>query len=174
MLKMPLGALAWMLFQAVGTQAQGPTTLTDSLVHAFHDAWNANDLDGMVAMLQPDAFFRSPFQLRYGRETMAATVLRANPPVIKDCVTREVHSRVDGDLAWSLGHLYCNRYYPSGGIRLETVRIEGDSFLRNLYDETGQHTATRQDEATRYTYVFTRTESGVWKVQMLIYHESSG
>lgn len=42
------------------TYSQGYSTLTDSLVNEFHRAWNNNDLEGMVAMLQPDAFFKSP------------------------------------------------------------------------------------------------------------------
>lgn len=169
-------AIAFLLLGAVlwpdTVLGQRPTTLPDSLVHAFHAAWNANDLDGMVDMLQPDAFFKSPVQLQYGRETMAATVLRRNPPVISDCVTKELHSRVDGDMAWSIGELYCNIYFrESGRIRREMIRIEDGYSVRNSYDEEGRLLETRRHPATDYTYVFTRNDGGDWKVQMVIYHE---
>lgn len=153
-------------------RGQPATTLTDSLVKAFHEEWNENDLEGMVAMLQPDAFFESPHQLRYGRDSMAATVLQRNPPVIRDCVTEERHSRVEGDLAWSIGELHCNTYFrDTGRIRRERVRIRDGYAVRNMYDEDGSFLGTQEHPATIYTYVFTRRGGGPWKVQMLIYHE---
>ncbi len=155
-------------------RAQDARTLTDSLVHAFGAVWNANDLDGMVGMLREDAFFESPYQLRYGRDTMAATVLRTNPPVFRDCASREDRSRVVGDVAWSLGELYCSRYYPSGAIHVKVIREDGDGFLGEEYDEAGRSTGRRRYDAIHYTYVFRRGERGEWKVQMLIYHEPGG
>jgi ketosteroid isomerase-like protein len=102
----------------------------------------------MAAQLQPDAFFKSPDQFRYGRDMMAKTVLTANPPVIKDCYSEERHSHVDGEVAWSIGRLYCNSY-----------------------DEDGNITKRGTDKSTEYTYMFTKDEGGSWKLQMVMYHE---
>ena len=129
-------------------RAQETVSLTDSLVRQFHAAWNANHLEGMVAQLQPDAFFKSPHQLRYGRDVMAATVLTVNPPVIKDCDSEEWHSHMDGEVAWSIGRLYCNSY-----------------------DEDGNITKRGTDKSTEYTYLFTKDQAGRWKLQMLLFHE---
>lgn len=127
---------------------QSYSSVTDSLVAKFHSAWNNNDLLGMLDQIQPDAFFKSPYQLRYGREEMAKTVLVRNPPVIKDCYTEEWHSKIEENMAWSIGRLYCNTYNAKGEI-----------------------VATGEDKSTEYTYVFTKDAQGDWKLQILFYHE---
>ena len=68
------------LLFCVSSQADEPPTLTKQLVDRFHVEWNEDDLEGMLALLSPTAFFKSPFQLRYGRDGMLATVLTRNPP----------------------------------------------------------------------------------------------
>jgi ketosteroid isomerase-like protein len=124
-------------------------TLTDSLVKDFQAAWDAQDVAGMVDHLQPTAFFRSPFQLRYGRDTMARTVLVQNPPVFRNATNRETRSFVSGNLAWSIG-VQESDVYDDDGVRTEE-RFDGD-----------------------YVFVFTPDEDGAWKIQMMIYHEECG
>lgn len=124
----------------------GQSSLTDLLTKQFHQAWNAENINEMKLLIQPDAFFKSPYQLQYGREKMAATVLKKNPPVYKIIISKELHSKVNEDIAWSIGEL-----------------------TSDIYDSYGNKTSEKL-EAT-YTYVFTRKNKGDWKIQMLIYHE---
>ena len=124
---------------------QSATGLTDSLVNQFNLAWNAEDLNRMREMLAPDAFFKSPYQLRYSRETMLATVLARNPAKYKVTDYTEEHSVVKEDMAWSLGELVCDVYDENGEKEEETLKID-------------------------FLGVFVKTR-GEWKIQMLIYHE---
>lgn len=124
----------------------GQSSLTDLLTKQFHQAWNDENVNKMVSLLQPDAFFESPHQLQYGREKMAATVLKTNPPVYKVVYTKEIHSKVNDDIAWSIGEFKCD-----------------------VYDDYGNKTNDKLEGT--YTYVFTRKDKGDWKVQMLIFHE---
>jgi ketosteroid isomerase-like protein len=133
---------------SINMLAQDSLVCTHKLVSEFHAAWNKNDLETMVNLLQPDAFFKSPHQLRYGRDEMASTVLLANPPFIKDCWTEEWYSYMENDIAWSIGRLYCNTYNDSGEIVMKGT-----------------------EKSTEYTYVFSRDQGGNWKIQMLLYHE---
>ena len=64
--------------------AQQQLTFTDSLVHEFNLLWDKNDLQKMIDDLQDDVFFKSPYQLRYSRDTMAKTVLLTNPPAFRN------------------------------------------------------------------------------------------
>ncbi|MEJ2103579.1 MAG: hypothetical protein P8X47_03255 [Ignavibacteriaceae bacterium] len=127
----------------------GQNSLTDLLTKQFHQAWNAERVNDMISLLQPDAFFESPYQLQYGREKMASTVLKTNPLIYKNVNTKEFHSKVNEDIAWSIGEFTCD-----------------------IYDEYGNKTG-KQLKGT-YTYVFTRKNKGDWKVQMLIFHEGKG
>jgi hypothetical protein len=122
-------------------------TLTDSLVTDFYSAWNAQSLDSMASRLQSSAFFRSPFQLRYGSDEMLATVLRRNPETFRNVTSVESHSFVSSTLAWSIGTL------------------ESD-----VFDSDGVRTPERFD--SNYLHVFTPDERGKWRVQMLVYHEA--
>ena len=122
------------------------SSLTDLLTKQFHQAWNKENVNEMISLLQPDAFFQSPYQLQYGREKMAATVLKTNPKVYKVVNTKELHSKVEDDIAWSIGE-----------------------FVSDIYDDYGNKTS-EQLKGT-YTYVFTRKNKGDWKLQMMIYHE---
>ena len=124
----------------------GQNSLTDLLTKQFHQAWNSENINEIVSQLQHDAFFKSPHQLRYGRDKMAATVLKTNPPVYKVVRTKEMHSKVEDNIAWSIGEFTCD-----------------------IYDDYGYKT-NEQLKGT-YTYVFTKKNKGDWKVQMLIYHE---
>ena len=152
-------------------KAQDKMTLTDSLVNKFHEAWNSNDLDAMISMLHPDAFFNSPYQLRYTRDTMAATVLIWNPLRIKDCTTTEVYSHVENNLAWSIGYLYCNRYDSDGVLRKKLVDREQEMMRFEIYDDEGNWIKNEEEGATEYTYIFTRDKEGNWKIKVLFYHE---
>lgn len=128
------------------TYSFGQNSLTDLLVKKFFQAWNAENTNEMISQLQPDAFFKSPYQLRYGRDKMAATVLKTNPPAHKVVNTKELHSKVDDDIAWSIGE-----------------------FTADVYDDYGNKTS-EQIKGT-YTYVFTKKNKSDWKIQMIIYHE---
>jgi ketosteroid isomerase-like protein len=120
-------------------------TPTESLVRKFHDAWNEEDIAGMIAMLHEDAFFKSPFQLRYGREEMAKTVLITNPPIFKVTEIQEMHSRVDGNMAWSIGKMKSDVYNEWG-----------------LKEQDPWH--------NDYVYLFV-LKDGEWKLQMMVFHE---
>lgn len=124
----------------------GQSSLTDLLTKQFHQAWNKENINEMVSQLQHDAFFKSTNQLRYGKDKMAATILKTNPPKYKIVSTKELHSKVEDDIAWSIGE-----------------------FISDLYDEYGNK--TKEQLKGTYTYVFTKKNKGDWKVQMLIYHD---
>ena len=124
----------------------GQSSLTDLLTRQFHQAWNKENINEMVSQLQHDAFFKSPHHLRYGRDKMAATVLKTNPSKYKVVSTKEIHSKVEDDIAWSIGE-----------------------FTSDIYDKYGNK--TKEQLKGTYTYVFTKKNKGDWKVQMLIYHE---
>jgi ketosteroid isomerase-like protein len=126
--------------------AQAQNSLADLLTKQFHQAWNEENVNKMVSLLQPDAFFKSTQQLRYGRDKMAATVLKTYPPKYKVASTKEIHSKVEDDIAWSIGE-----------------------FTSDIYDEYGNK--TKEQLKGTYTYVFTKKNIGDWKVQMLIYHD---
>ena len=134
--------LCWSAAVASGEDAVN----TAVLVERFHAAWDTQDLEGMGALLAESAFFRSPFQLRYGREEMLATVLARNPFYYRDLKTTEHHSLVKGNMAWSLGKL--------------TWRV---------YDDEGD--PTEETMEADYTYLFSRNEAGTWLLEALIYHE---
>lgn len=124
----------------------GQSSLTDLLTKQFHQAWNKENINEMVSQLQHDAFFKSTNQLRYGKDKMAATILKTNPPKYKVVSTKELHSKVEDDIAWSIGE-----------------------FISDIYDEYGNK--TKEQLKGTYTYVFTKKNKGDWKVQMLIYHD---
>ena len=88
-----------------GALAQPRPTFTDSLVHEFNALWDRNDVKGMVDKLQDDAFFKSQYQLRYSRDTMAKTVLLTNPPSFRNLRTQELFNHAEERLAWSVGTL---------------------------------------------------------------------
>ena len=137
---------ATFLFVIFCSLSFGQNSLTDLLTKQFHQAWNAENVNEMVSLLQANAFFKSPYQLQYGRDKMAATVLKRNPPVYKIVSAKELHSYVEDQLAWSIGEFTCD-----------------------IYDDNRKKT-DKQLKGT-YTYVFTKRNKGDWKVQMLIYHE---
>ena len=122
------------------------STLTDSLTARLHAAWNNEDMPALMAMLQPTAFFKSPYQLRYGRDDMQGTVLVTNPPVFKVFESKERYSYVSENLAWSIG-----------SIKSHVHDVEG-----NDTGEIGE---------ADYIYVFTPDSIGAWRVQMMVYHE---
>ena len=126
--------------------AFGQSSLTNLLTQQFFQAWNSENVNKMISLLQPDAFFKSPYQLRYGRDKMAATVLKTNPPAHKVVNSKELHSKVEDDIAWSIGE-----------------------FTADVYDDYGNKTS-EQINGT-YTYVFTKKNKEDWKIQMIIYHE---
>jgi len=140
-------SLIVLLFTFSTTIAFGQNSLTDLLVKNFFQAWNAENINEMITQLQPDAFFKSPYQLRYGRDKMAATVLKTNPPAHKVVNSKELHSKVEDDIAWSIGE-----------------------FTADIYDDYGYKTS-EQIKGT-YTYIFTKKNKGDWKIQMIIYHEA--
>jgi len=122
------------------------SSLTDILSKQFNQAWNKENIREMVSLLQPDAFFKSPYQLRYGRDKMEATVLKTNPPAYKFANTKELHSKVEYDIAWSIAE-----------------------FTADVYDDYGKKTSEKLNGT--YTYVFTKKNNGDWKIQMMIFHD---
>ena len=126
--------------------ADQPLTLTKTLVDQFNDAWNRNSAADMESLLAPTAFFKSPFQLRYGRDEMLATVLARNPVYYRELQTDEKHSLVKGDMAWSIGDM-----------------------AWRVYDESGEPTEKKMH--ADYTFIFSRDTTGVWSLEAMIFHE---
>ena len=124
----------------------GQSSLTDLLTKQFHQAWNNENINEMISLLQANAFFQSSNELYYGREKMKDTLLKKNPKKYKFAATREIHSYAEDRLAWSIGEYTCD-----------------------VYDEYGYKTGEHVNGT--YTYVFSKRNKGDWKVQMLIYHE---
>lgn len=133
-------------FVLISSYSFGQNSLTGILAEQFNQAWNKENVNEMISLLQHDAFFKSPYQLQYGREKMARTVLKKNPPVYKFIHTKELHSKVDDDIAWSIAEFKCD-----------------------VYDEYGNKTGEKLEGS--YTYVFTRKDKGDWKIQMMIFHD---
>ena len=138
--------LAIFSFVLISSYSLGQNSLTGLLAEQFNQAWNKENLNEMISLLQHDAFFKSPYQLQYGREKMARTILKENPPVYKFVNTIELHSKVDDDIAWSIAEFTCD-----------------------VYDEYGNKTSDKLEGS--YTYVFTRKDKGDWKIQMMIFHD---
>jgi len=138
--------LAIFLFVLISSYSFGQNSLTEILAEQFIQAWNKENVNKMISLLQHDAFFKSPYQLQYGREKMARTVLKKNPPLYKFINTKELHSKVDDDIAWSIAEFTCD-----------------------VYDEYGNKTGEKLEGS--YTYVFTRKNKGDWKIQMMIFHD---
>lgn len=129
-----------------GCAEQASRTTTYDLVDRFCKAWNAEDMEAMQSLLDPEAFFKSPFQLRYTRDTMLATVLGINPRIFKVVRINETHSEMRDDLAWSIGDQLCD-----------------------VYDEAGN----KQEDQFRCEYIFTfvRNREDKWLLAMMIFHE---
>jgi ketosteroid isomerase-like protein len=125
--------------------AQDIQLSTDSLVRQFHEAWNGEDMELMYDLLDDNAFFKSPFQLRYTRDSMKATVLKTNPPVFKVIEQIESESKCKGNLAWSIGKMVCD-----------------------VYDENGKK--EKDQWHNDYVYMFVKRDDH-WKLQMLFFHE---
>lgn len=89
-------------------------TLTDSLTQVFNKLWDTDDVEGMYNMLRPDAFFKSPFQLMYGMDTMKETVLKWNPLKFKNTRSTETYSHVEKDLCYSLGTMIFSVFDVNG------------------------------------------------------------
>lgn len=60
-----------LLLLAIGTAtfSQTDKSMTYNLVYDFHKAWNDEDLNKMESLMDKNAFFKSPFKLRYSRDT---------------------------------------------------------------------------------------------------------
>jgi|WetSurMetagenome_2_1015567.scaffolds.fasta_scaffold04598_6 hypothetical protein len=126
--------------------ALGQDSLTDLLTKQFHQAWNSGNINTMVSLLQPNAVYKSPQQIRYGRDKIETSVLKTNPKIYKVQSTKELHSQVYDCLALAIGE-----------------------YTFNIYDEYGYKTS-KQLKGT-YTYVFTKRSDQDWKLQMMIFDE---
>jgi len=125
--------------------ALGQGSLTDLLTKQFHQAWNAENVTQMINLIQPNAVYKSQHHLWNGSERMKSTVLKTDPILYKFTATKEFHSRVEDELAWSIGEFTCDVY------------------------ENGSKTGKQMNGT--YTYVFTKKPNKDWKLQMMIYHE---
>jgi hypothetical protein len=99
-----------LLVFTVGCTEQAAPVSTYALIDEFCKAWNAEDMGRMESLLDPEAFFKSPYQLRYTRDTMLATALSINPPVYKVIKINETHSEMRDDLEWSIVDMVCEVY----------------------------------------------------------------
>lgn len=116
-------------------------TLTLRLTRAFDAAWDRDDQKAMYDMLDPECVFKSPFQMRLGREAIRDNVFR-NTRKFRDSVTTEEISKVDGDTAYSFATL-----------------------AFNVYDAKG--VMTKRGKA-KHLFIFTRRPGEDWKIRFMI------
>ena len=100
----------------------------------------------MISLKDADAFFKSPFKLRYGRDDKVETVLNTNPPVFKVIKQVSTHSYIKGNMTWSIGNMVSDVYHEDGILENEP-----------WYND--------------YVCVFTKDENENWKLLMMLFHE---
>ncbi len=126
--------------------AQETNSVTDSLMDQWDNAWNNEDVPALVSMMQPDAYFASPYQRWFSRDSIRATILSKNLYWFRNSKSIEQFSRVKDDIAWSVGKTTAE-YYPD----------DNSSKAKSWH--------------ANYTFVFTKNRNDQWKLQMMIYHE---
>ncbi len=126
------------------TYSQNQVSVTKSLMKNFDEAWNNKNVNALDSLLQPDAFFESPYQIRDGREAIDTTIFRFNIHIFRNGKSTENYSHIDNNIAWSVGNVTAD--------------------YLNKKNEIVPWNA-------RYTFIFSKGNDNSWKIQMMIYHE---
>ncbi len=126
---------------AGGLRGEETETVTLRLIRAYDAAWDRDDHQAMYEMFDPECVFKSPFQMRIGRDDIRDHVFR-NTKKFKDTVSVEERSKIDGDLAYSWGSQTFNEYAPDGTVKMKHL--------------------------ARHLFIFTRRPGQDWKFRFLI------
>jgi len=105
-----------MLILACGCIAVARGEEIFTLIRAYDAAWDRGDLKAMYDMLDPECVFKSPFQMRIGREEIRDHLFQ-NTKRFRDTVSVEELSKIDGDIAYTWGYQTFNDYTPDGTIK---------------------------------------------------------
>lgn len=119
------------------------------LTHAYDQAWDRGDIPAMVEMLDPECVFRSPFQVRLGRDAIRENVFK-NWKRFRDTHSIETQSKIEDDIAYSFQESTFNDYGPEAGTVVKARRV------------------------TKHLYVFSRRPGQDWKIRaMFTFDETS-
>jgi len=108
---------------APGAQESENESFMLRMTHAYDAAWDRGDIAAMVEMFDPECVFRSPFQVRIGRDAVRDNVFK-NWKRFRDSHTIETQAKIEGDLAYSFQESTMNDYGPEGGDIVKERRVE--------------------------------------------------
>ena len=111
-----------------GARAAETESFMIGLTHAYDAAWDRGDIPAMVAMLDPECVFRSPFQTRLGREAIRENVFR-NVKRFRDTISTETAAKIEGDIAYSFQDSAFNDYGRDGGAVVKARRVVKHLFM---------------------------------------------
>ena len=126
----------------------GQHSMTDSLVQAYHNAWNTKDSATIQLMVDPEIVYKTPNRMWNGMAEFNEKVIGGTMKVLRNFDSREFYSRMEDSLAWSIG-LMTYDYVPRSGKK----NIKGS------------------DLRWEYNYIFKKDDDGKWRILMLLYHE---
>src|SRR5947209_15811298 len=92
------------------------------LTHEYDAAWDRGDIVAMAAMLDPECVFRSPFQVRLGREAIRENVFK-NWKRFRDTHSIETQAKIEDDMAYSFQESTFSDYGPDGGDVVKARRV---------------------------------------------------
>ena len=101
-----------MLILACGCIAVARGEEIFTLIRAYDAAWDRGDLKAMYDMLDPECVFKSPFQMRIGREEIRDHLFQ-NTKRFRDTVSVEELSKIDGDIAYTWGYRLSTTTLPT-------------------------------------------------------------
>ena len=137
----PILVLLLAFGSAVVVRAEETETVTLKLTRAYDAAWDRGDVAAMYEMFDPECVFKSPFQMRIGRDEIRDHVFK-NTKRFHDTVSVEEISKVEGDIAYSWGYQTFNDYAPDGTIKSKRM--------------------------AKHLFIFTRRPGQDWKFRFLI------
>ncbi|MES1194804.1 MAG: nuclear transport factor 2 family protein [Opitutus sp.] len=123
-----LGMVIVALLVAAALRAEEAGSFMIKLTHAYDAAWDRGDIPAMVAMLDPECVFRSPFQTRLGREAIKENVFR-NVKRFRDTMSVETAAKIEDDLAYSFQDSTFNDYGKDGGNVVKARRVVKHLFI---------------------------------------------
>ncbi len=140
----------WLIVMAclgpVLARAAEPESVFIKLTHAYDAAWDRGDIPAMVAMLDPECVFRSPFQTRIGRDAIRDHVFR-NVKRFRDTTSTETLLKQEDDLAYSFQDSTFNDYGRGGGDVVKAKRM------------------------VKHLFIFTRRPGQEWKIRAMFTFE---
>ena len=111
--------------------AQQTSALADSLMKQWDMAWNNKDVGTLKSMLQSNAIFESPYQIRISKDSIAASIFKVELASLDDVHSTELHTLVDDNMAWSIGKvtgIWSNNQPWEGTYTFEFTRKAGQDW----------------------------------------------